>query len=112
MSLLTSNMQMCTHLVKTAVSDGEGGTVTSWNEGGVFYAALVLSESSSTDTAEQQAAKDRFTVTTKRTDALYFGEVFRCGDRTYRVISNGKSTPNGAGLSVSQVTAERWELPK
>lgn len=112
MSLLTSNMQMCTHLVKTAVSDGEGGTATSWHEGGVFHAALVLSTSTQSDCAEQKTAKDSLTVTTAREETLKFGDVFRCGGKTYRVVSNGSRTPLGAGLSISQVTAERWELPK
>lgn len=112
MSLLTSNMQICTRLMKTSEKDGEGGTATSWHEGGVFHAALVLSTSTQSDCAEQKTAKDSLTVTTAREETLKFGDVFRCGGKTYRVVSNGSRTPLGAGLSISQVTAERWELPK
>ena len=112
MSLLTRNMLPCTRLTEISVPDGEGGRKTEWQEGGAFDAALVLASSTQTEKAEQDTAADSYTVTTRRADALRFGDVFRCGGETYKVVSDAKCTPDGALLDMAQVTAERWELPK
>ena len=112
MSLLARNMQPCVRLTAVSVPDGEGGTKTTWEEGGTFDAALVLASSTQTETANQDTAADSYTVTTSRADALHFGDVFRCGEDIYKVVSDVKSTPNGALLDMAQVTAERWDLPK
>lgn len=113
MSLLARNMQPCTRLTETSVPDGEGGRKTEWQEGGAFDAALVLASSTKTDTAEKDVAADSYTVTTRKADALRFGDVFRDADgTTYKVVSDVKRTPVGAGLDMVQVTAERWGLPK
>lgn len=111
MSLLARNMQPCTRLTDVSVPDGEGGTTTTWQEGGTFDAALVLASSTQTETANQDTTADSYTVTTRRADALHFGDVFRCDGKTYKVVSDAKCTPNGALLDMAQVTAERWELP-
>lgn len=112
MSLLSMNLQKCTHMVSTQAPDMEGGSHTTWKEGGVFYAALVLASSTKTDTAEKDVAADSYTVTTRKADALRFGDVFRDADcTTYKVVSDVKRTPVGAGLDMAQVTAERWDLP-
>lgn len=112
MSLLTRNMQICNRMEAQTRADGEGGVKTIWKESGVFRAALVLSDSTPSEVAEQDTVKENFTVTTERAVTLSFGDVFRCGEKTYRIVSNPKSTPNGAGLHLAQVTAERWDLPK
>lgn len=112
MSLLSMNMQPCTRLEPRTKPDGEGGAKTTWKEGGTFDAALVLASSTKTDTAEKDVAADSYTVTTRKADALRFGDVFRDADgTTYKVVSDVKRTPVGAGLDMAQVTAERWDLP-
>ena len=112
MSLLSMNLQKCTHMMSVQVPDGEGGSHTTWKEGGVFYAALVLASSTKTDTAEKDVAADSYTVTTRKSDALRFGDVFRSADgTTYKVVSDVKRTPVSAGLDMAQITAERWDLP-
>ncbi len=111
MSLLSMNMQPCTRLEPRTEPDGEGGAKTTWEEGGVFDAALVLASSTQTETGEKDTAADSYTVTTRRADTLRFGDVFRCDGKTYKVVSDVKRTPNGALLDMAQVTAERWELP-
>lgn len=112
MSLLSMNMQPCTRLEPRTKPDGEGGAKTTWEEGGVFDAALVLASSTQTATANQDTTADSYTVTTSRANALHFGDVFRCGEDTCKVVSDVKRTPNGALLDMAQVTAERWDLPK
>ena len=109
MSLLSMNLQKCTHMVSTQAPDMEGGSHTTWKEGGVFYAALVLASSTQTATANQDTTADSYTVTTSRADVLRYGDVFRCGVETYKVVSDVKSTPDGALLDMAQVTAERWD---
>ena len=107
------NMQPCTRLEPRTKPDGEGGAKkTTWEEGGVFDAALVLASSTQTETANQDTTADSYTVTTSRADVLRYGDVFRCGEDTYKVVSDVKRTPNGALLDMAQVTAERWDLPK
>ena len=112
MSLLSMNMQPCTRLEPRTKPDGEGGAKTTWEEGGFFDAALVLASSTQTETGEKDTAVDSYTVTTSRANALHFGDVFRCGEDTYKVVSDVKSAPQGALLDMAQVTAERWGLPK
>lgn len=112
MSLLSMNLQKCTHMVSTQAPDMEGGSHTTWKEGGAFDAALVLASSTQTETANQDTTADSYTVTTRRADALRFGDVFRRGENTYKVVSDVKCTPEGALLDMAQVTAERWDLPK
>ena len=109
MSLLARNMQPCVRLTAVSVPDGEGGTKTTWEEGGTFDAALVLASSTQTATANQDTTADSYTVTTSRADVLRYGDVFRCGVETYKVVSDVKSTPDGALLDMAQVTAERWD---
>ena len=112
MSLLSMNMQPCTRLEPRTEPDSEGGAKTTWEEGGVFDAALVLASSTQTETANQDTTADSYTVTTSRADVLRYGDVFRCGEDTYKVVSDVKSAPKGALLDMAQVTAERWVLPK
>ena len=85
MSLLARNMQPCVRLTAVSVPDGEGGTKTTWEEGGTFDAALVLASSTQTATANQDTTADSYTVTTSRADVLRYGDVFRCGVETYKV---------------------------
>lgn len=115
MSLLQDAMTKCQFLNRRRVSDGEGGTVTEWTEGEMFYAAIVLDSSMQSRIAQVQGVTAVYTVTTGRNLTLEYHEVFkRLSDgKIFRVTSDGddKATPPSTRLNMRQVSAEEWTLP-
>lgn len=113
-SLLGKNMEDCTIMDKTTVSDGYGGVETTWTDGAKFQAALVLDNSMEAMVAMQQGVTAVYTVTTSRNIVLWPQDVFKRNSdgRIFRVVSDGvdKKTPQGAGLDMRQVRAEKWSL--
>lgn len=115
MSLLNEAMTACQFINRTRVSDGEGGTVTTWTDGAEFEAAIVLDNSIEAKTAQAQGVTDVYTVTTAKSLVLEYHEVFKrlADGKVFRVTSDGddKATPNSATLNMRQVSAEEWTLP-
>lgn len=116
MSLLNEAMVDCVMMNKVRESDGAGGFVTAWTEGASFKAAIVTNTSTESQIAEAQGLKRVYSVTTSKNAMLDYYDVFkRIEDgATFRVTSDGKDvvTPRTASIHMSQVTAERWELPQ
>ena len=116
MSLIDDFKVECVMLDKVKTPDGAGGYFNEWKEGAVFYAAITSSNSTEMKIAEAQGLKRVYDVTTDVNVVLDYHDVFkRVSDgATFRVTSDGedKKTPQRASFSFSQVTAERWELPK
>ena len=102
-------------LIKTIVSDGYGGYVTTWTEGVSFNAAIVFDTSIQARQAEAAGVSSLYTVTTGRSLILEYHDVFRRerDGKIFRVTSDGddKYTPASASLDMRQVTAEEWQLP-
>lgn len=115
MSLLDEAMTSCTLLNKITENDGYGGYITSWSEGAVFDAAVVLDTSMQAKIGEKMGVTGLYTVTTKKNLNLQYHDVFvRNGDsKIFRVTSDGddKKTPASATLNMRQVSAEEWSLP-
>lgn len=114
MSLVDEFKESCTLLERRRVSDGEGGWVTTWEDGPKFMAAIVSDTSMTARVAEHQGVTSTYTVTTDRGTALEFRDAFRRDrdGRTFRVTSrpSDKQTPERASFSFAQVTAEAWEV--
>ena len=115
MSLLNEEMESCTMLDKTTVSDGYGGIIAVYNDGAPFDAAAVLDDSIQARAAEQQGVTALYTITTKKSVNLQFHDVLRreSDKKIFRVTSDGddKRTPKSASLDMRQVSAEEWKLP-
>ena len=115
MSLLHEEMESCTMLDKTTVSDGYGGIIAVYNDGALFDAAAVLDNSMQARAAEQQGVTALYTITTKKAVNLQFHDVFRreSDKKIFRVTSDGddKRTPKSASLDMRQVSAEEWKVP-
>ena len=114
MSLLSAAMTACTMIDKRTVSDGRGGTTTTWAEGAEFQAAIVRDTAVEVRVAEAQGTKAIYTVTTAKTVNLQYHDVFRREEdgKIFRVTSDGddNKTPPSAGLNMRNVSAEEWTL--
>lgn len=107
--------ETCTFLVKSRVSDGEGGWTTEWVEGMTFRAAIVNDNTLRARVAESEGMRATYTVTTDKSMPLDFHDVFRRerDGQVFRVTSDGtdKLTPKTTTFQISQVAAEEWVLP-
>ena len=103
----------CTHLSHGTKSDGEGGTVSTWDEGRTFMATIVRDSSTEARVAEHEGVSNVYTVTTS--EVLSHGDVFRrrSDGQTFRVTSDSDdmNAPSMATFTFSQVSAEEWRLP-
>lgn len=116
MSLLERNRVVCVTLDKHRKEDGEGGWITTWEDGAKFMAAITFDSSMQARTAEKQGVTSLYTITTEKNVSLEYHDVFRrlYDSKIFRVTSDGddKATPEGAALNMRQVTAEEWEPTK
>lgn len=102
----------CTMQIKSEISDGQGGVVTSWADSDTFNAAIVKNNSAVERVAEKQGVTASYTITTPSTVNLKFHDIFKrnSDNKTFRVISNtlDSSPPKVATFSFNQVNAEEW----
>ena len=114
MRLYESMMESCTKIDKTSASDGMGGLVDVWVDGGSFQAAIVKDSTMQARIAERQGVTEVYTVTVPRGVPLAYHDVFRrnSDSQIFRVTSNIKDSeaPDASTIRIGQVTAERWEL--
>ena len=115
MSLLSEAMEPCVIVDKRTLSDGMGGTITTWVDGAQINAAIVLDNSMQARIAEKDGVTAIYTITTKKNVNLQFHDVMRrvSDSKVFRVTSDGddKHTPASARLDMRQVSAEEWSLP-
>ena len=115
MSLINDWQEACVMLEKTRVEDGEGGFITTWQDGAQFMAAITFSSSMEARRAEKEGVTSLYTVTTPKNAKLEYHDVFRRvrDGKIFRVTSDGDDvvTPDSATFQFSQVTAEEWALP-
>lgn len=114
MSLLSDAMVTCVMMDKSSVSDGRGGLIYGWTEGGEFEAAITYDTSTEARIGETLGVKSLYTVTTYKSVNLKYHDVFKIvsNEDVFRVTSKGdyNKTPKGAGLNMRQVQAEEWAL--
>lgn len=105
----------CQRLTKTRKPDGEGGHVTTWDDGEGFEAAVVLDTSTEARVAESAGLSRSYRVTAPIGTGLGFHEAFkRLSDgQVFRVITEAAdvTTPKVASFKFEVVRAEAWELP-
>lgn len=114
MSLLESAFEYVVLLDKTTQPDGEGGFVSSWNDGAEFKAAITFDSSLQSKIAEKQGVTSLYTITTRKNINLQYHDVIRrkSDGKVFRVTSDGddKFTPETASLDMRQVSAEEWVI--
>jgi len=115
LSLLQEYMEPCRLIERKRVPDGEGGFITSWEDGAEFTAAVVCDSSMQARAAEKQGVTSIYTVTCEPNATLEYHDIFRrlSDDKIFRVTSDGDDvqTPKRASFQFSQVTAEEFTLP-
>lgn len=116
MSLLQNAMVDCVLMEKKREPDGAGGFITTWAEGAMFKAAISTNTTTEAQIAEAQGIKRIYSVVTNKNAMLDYQDVFKrlSDDAVFRVKSDGHDivSPTTSTLNMSQVTAERWELPQ
>lgn len=116
MSLVDAMMEDFTILDEITEADGEGGKNTVWVDGATIKAALVRDSSMQAKRAEKEGVTSVYTVTTFKNAKLPYHTVLRRekDQTTYRVTSEGgeKESPEVSTLNLSQVSAEKWSLPR
>ena len=115
MSLIDEFKSTFCFLEKTRVSDGEGGFVTTWEEGAKFTASATIDTSIEARIGEKQGVTSIYTITTPKSVVLEYHDVLKrlYDGKLFRVTSDGddKYTPQSSMLDMRQVTAEEWSLP-
>ena len=113
--LFEETFEACTMIDRRSVPDGMGGYTKQWVDGAKFTASIDKDNTLAARVAEKQGITEVYTVTTYKGVDLEFHDVFRreSDGLTYRVTSNSKDseTPPRATFQISQVSAERWDLP-
>ena len=115
MSLIDEFKSPVCFLEKKRVPDGEGGFVTTWQEGAKFSAAIAFDTSIEARAAEKQGVTSIYTIVTEKSVVLEYHDVLKrlFDGKIFRVTSDGddKYTPASSALDMRQVTAEEWSLP-
>lgn len=115
MSLIDEFKSPVCFLEKKRVPDGEGGFVTTWQEGAKFSAAIAFDTSIEARMAEKQGVTSVYTIVTESSVVLEYHDVLKrlFDGKIFRVTSDGddKYTPASSALNMRQVTAEEWSLP-
>lgn len=115
MSLIEHFMEKCILMNEIRTSDGEGGFITTWEDGAEIEAAIVNNTSTLAKIAEKQGVSSTYKVTTHANVVLKFPDVIKrvTDGTTYRITSNGndQTAPKVSTIQISQVDAERWDLP-
>lgn len=113
MSLIDSMMESFVILDKRRVSDGEGGFITSWEDGAEISCAIVNDTSMQAKIAESQGVTSTYTITTSKANDLDFHDIIkRVSDgKLFRITSDPKDkrSPQIATFDMMQMSAERLE---
>lgn len=113
-SLIDSAMEPCVMMDKTTASDGMGGFTNVWTEGAGFDAYVRKESAPEIRIAEQDGAKEMFTVVVRSNVSLEYHDVFkRLRDGAiFRLISNTKDgeTLRDSAIQIARANCERWAL--
>ena len=111
--LFEEAMEDCVILSEKRVPDGSGGTVTAWEDGASFRAAMVLDTSAGVVAGDAARVQNAYSVYVAPADAPAYHTVFRrvSDGCVFRVTQEGKAAPARASFRLSVCMAEEWEVP-
>lgn len=116
MRLIDDFARNCIIIEKKIAQDGEGGYITTWNDGAEFLLYQALDTSMEARIAESQGVKSVYSALVDKSLPIAYGDYYRDlqSGLVYRVTSNPeeKQAPKRSGLQLKYFTAERTELPK
>lgn len=115
MSLLDAYTEQFCVMEKHHEPDGEGGSVTRWEDGMTFSAAVAHDTTIMAQTAEAQDTASTFTLIVNDGMQLAFPDVIkrlRDGE-TFQITTNGDDlkTPPTSTLNRKAVKMRKWRLP-
>lgn len=115
MSLLDATAEKFNIMDKVTSLDEYGSVKTEYKEGAEIIISPSFDASTEARIAQQEGVSVRYSFFTKKSINLKFPDVIkRASDgQIFRITSDGtdNKTPNGAGLDLRKVEAEKWELP-
>lgn len=115
MSLIDECMESAHIIDRTTTSDGYGSVKTTYAEGASIMAAFTYDTSAAARIAGQDGVSDTYHITTKMPTSLSYHDIVKrdSDGQIFRVATSGgdNHTPESSSLGISQVTAQRWELP-
>lgn len=113
--MMESLAHECVLLVKTPVSDGEGGWTNGWADGPTFKTYPAIDSSIQARRAEKEGVTSLYSVMVPQNVPISLGDFYRdtVTDETFHVTSNPdeKKTPETSTLGVKGFTAEKKALP-
>ena len=115
MAILDDFGKPCVILEKNRQPDGEGGYITTWQDGAEFINYQALDASMEARRAEKEGVTSVYSALVDLSIPIEYGDYYRDKETglTYRVTSNPeeKQAPASASLRLKYFTAERKELP-
>ena len=114
MSLLTDSFESFIVIDKTTVSDGYGGTTTTYTEGVEIMGAMPWDNSTQVKIAQALGVKSTYTLTVRKNVELDYHTILkRKRDGLYFRLTSGTEdhqTPVSAALNMRQYTVETFNL--
>ena len=112
MSLLNDSMEAFTVMNKTIVSDGYGGTTTTYTEGIDIQGAMPFDNSTQVKIAQVMGAKSIYTLTVRKNVELDYHTVLKRkrDGKHFRLTSGTNQTPASASLNMRQYSAEEFDI--
>lgn len=115
MSLLDDFARPCVLLEKSRQADGEGGYITTWEDGVEFLNYQALDTSMEARIAEKEGVTSAYSALVNQNVPIEYNDYFRdtTTGETYRVTSDpkDKQSPKSATFSLKYFTAERRVPP-
>lgn len=112
--LLNEMSDTCVFLNRVVVSDGYGGTKTTWAEGAEFKALILQNTSVEATVAGAQLSTSFYGIKTNRNVHFEYHDVFRrvSDGAIFRITDEHQNqTPGSSDIDMQLVAAEEWSLP-
>ena len=114
LSLLSESFEKFTVINKTVVSDGYGGTSTTYTDGVEIMGAMPFDNSVQVKIAQAMGSKSTYTLTVRKNVELDYHTILRRErDKKYFRLTTGADdhqTPKTAGLNMRQYDAEEFQM--
>lgn len=112
----------CTMQDKATISDGEGGTITTYRDGAPFNCYPDLGTSATVQIAEALGNKSVYDINVPKSVQIGVGDIFKITRSTdggaclpvgtyFRVTTDPKQTPNKSTLDLKMFKAEKVASP-